>query len=69
MFEEGGSGSERNLWLWKVEHRPGIYSPQASLFWFAGQMGALVTLMSVYLQDSLEASGQLIQHLKEIICL
>lgn len=48
---------------------PDIYSPQASLFWFAGQIGSPLTLVSLYLQDSLKDTWELIRHLKEIICL
>lgn len=72
VFEEGESISERNVWLPKAELGEavsGIYSPRVSRFCFAGQMGAPLTLISMYLQDNPEAAWELIQHLEEIICL
>lgn len=60
------SGFRKGSW---EKHSPDIYSPQASQFWFAGQIGAPLTLVSVYLQGSLEAAWKLIQYLEETICL
>lgn len=60
------SGFRKHSW---EKHSPDIYSPPAFQFWFAGQMGARLTLTSMYLQDSLEAAWELIQRLEEIICL
>lgn len=73
MFAEGESNSKKNVWLWKAELGEAQFliftALQPLCSGLLDEWEPLLMLISMYLQDSLEAAWELIQHLEEIICL